>query len=158
MYAPPLINKLVGRPVKLGMDASYAKLCNGYIAASGLLKGDVGVTDFSADCLADQDILTLGAKVDTHLNHVTDPNALAPVRVEVRLISGQQYQIEIADVLGSPQNPLDRQAQLAKFRAACKSAIVPFAEDKIAFLIKRIDQLEQIPNINHLVDALVSNR
>ena len=158
VYAPPLINKLVGRPVKLGMDASYAKLCNGYIAASGLLKGDVGVTDFSADCLADPDILTLGAKVDTHLNHVTDPNALAPVRVEVRLTSGQQYQIEIADVLGSPQNPLDRQAQLAKFRAACKSAIDPFAEDKIAFLIKRIDQLEQIPNINHLVDALVSNR
>ncbi|QHJ13844.1 hypothetical protein FX988_04124 [Paraglaciecola mesophila] len=158
VYAPPLINKLVGRPIKSGMDASYAKLCNGYVAACALLKGDVGVTDFSPDCLADPQILALGGKVFTHLNQVSDPNALAPVSVAVTLLSGQQFQIEIADVLGSPQNPLGRQTQLVKFRAACESAVKPFDEHNIAFLIKRIDQLEQIPNINHLVEALVSNR
>tara|TARA_R110002012_G_scaffold108156_2_gene250621 strand:+ start:1205 stop:2593 length:1389 start_codon:yes stop_codon:yes gene_type:complete len=158
VYGTPLINKLVGRPIKEGMDASYAKLCNGYIAASALLNGSVGVADFEKSCLQDSERLALGSKVHTHLNDVSDLNALAPVSIEVTLNSGAKHRVDLQHVLGSPQNPLSRGAQLSKFSAACNSAIVPFSESDIAFLIKRIDQLEQITNINNLVEALVSNR
>ena len=158
VYGTPLINKLVGRPIKEGMDASYAKLCNGYIAASALLTGDIGVVDFEPECLQDAKRLALGSKVYTHLNAVSDPNALAPVSVSVSLISGVKHSVELQHILGSPQNPLGREAQLSKFNAACNSAIVPFSDADISFLIKRIDQLEQITNINNLVEALVSNR
>lgn len=158
VYGTPLINKLVGRPIKEGMDASYAKLCNGYIAASALLTGDIGVVDFEPKCLQDAERLALGSNVYTHLNAVSDPNALAPVSVSVTLISGAKYSVELQHVLGCPQNPLSREVQLIKFNAACNSAIVPFSDADISFLIKRIDQLEQITNINNLVEALVSNR
>tara|TARA_R110002124_G_scaffold155188_1_gene322313 strand:+ start:64 stop:933 length:870 start_codon:yes stop_codon:yes gene_type:complete len=158
VYGTPLINKLVGRPVKQDMDANYAKLCNGYIAASVLLTGSVSVADFESDCLKDPRRLALGAKVHTHLNDTQDPNALAPVSVAVTLISGAKYKVALQHVLGSPQNPLDEDAQLAKFSAACASAGSYFDQHNIGFLIKRIDQLDQIPNINSLVEALVSNR
>ncbi|WP_166425596.1 MmgE/PrpD family protein [Paraglaciecola sp. 20A4] len=158
IYGTPLIIKLVGRPVKQDMDASYAKLCNGYIAASLLLTGSVGVADFEQDCLDDPDRIALGAKVHTHVNEVQDLNALVPVRVSVTLNSGTEYQVDLKHVLGSPQNPLSRDAQIAKFTAACSSAVPPFNEHNIGLLIKRIDQLEQIPNINSLVEVLVSNR
>lgn len=158
VYGTPLINKLVGRPVKQDMDANYAKLCNGYIAASVLLTGSVSVADFESDCLKEPRRLALGAKVHTHLNDTQDPNALAPVSVAVTLISGAKYKVALQHVLGSPQNPLDEDAQLAKFSAACASAGSYFDQHNIDFLIKRIDQLDQIPNINSLVEALVSNR
>jgi aconitate decarboxylase len=158
VYGTPLINKLVGRPVKPDMDASYAKLCNGYIAASAILTGSVGVADFEQDCLSDARRLELGSKVFTHFNKVQDPNALSPVSVMVTLHSRAELKVELQHVLGNPQNPLSRDAQLAKFHAACQSAAGHFSEQNIDFLIKRIDELEQIPNINSLIEALVSNR
>tara|TARA_R110002167_G_scaffold349844_1_gene561827 strand:- start:42396 stop:43769 length:1374 start_codon:yes stop_codon:yes gene_type:complete len=158
VYATPLINKLVGRPIKHGMDASYAKLCNGYIAACVLLSGSVEIEDFEQDCLDDIQRLELGAKVYSHLNDVQDLNALVPVKVTVSLKSGTKLQIDLPYVLGSPKNPLSRNAQIAKFKAACNSGFLPFDELNLEHLINRIDQLEQIPNINSLVESLVSNR
>ncbi|MEP1444635.1 MAG: MmgE/PrpD family protein [Paraglaciecola sp.] len=158
VYATPLINKLVGRPIKDDMDASYAKLCNGYIAASVLLAGSVAVADFEQEFLSDNTRLELGAKVFTHLNDTQDLNALAPVTVMVTLNSGEELTVNLQHVLGSPQNPLSREAQLAKFKAAYHSAILAFDEFNLEHLINSIDQLEQIPNINSLVAALVRSR
>lgn len=158
VYAPPLTNKLVGRPIKENMDAGYAKLCNGYIAACALTHGTVGVADFDESCLHDVALYSLGKKVHTHLNGETDLNALSPVAVVVTLNNQQTYRVDIDDVLGCPRNPLSRAAQISKFTAACKSAATVFNEDNIRFLIKRIDQLDQIENISQLVEALVSNR
>src|SRR5690606_17963560 len=44
LIAPPLILRLIGRPVGEGMSLSYARLCFQYTAASLLLDGGVGVT------------------------------------------------------------------------------------------------------------------
>lgn len=154
--ATPLINRLVGRPIKPNMDVSYAKLCNGYIAATALLTGNVTVQDFDPQCLADPDRLALGKKVTTRLNDSRDPNALAPVNLEVTLTTGQQVSIDLPAVLGNPDKPLTRSAQLIKFRAACKSALCPFSDAQIEKLINDIDELEQIQNISQLVDLMIN--
>lgn len=155
--ATPLINRLVGRPIKPDMDVSYAKLCNGYIAATALLTGTVTVQDFDADKLIDAKRLALGAKVITKLNQVSDPNALAPVSVSVELNSGQQFTISLPAILGNPQRPLSRKAQEDKFRAACLSAKTPFNVTQIDNLINSIDELDQIQNISTLTALTINN-
>ncbi len=155
--ATPLINRLVGRPVKDDMDVSYAKLCNGYIAATALLTGNVTVEDFDLACLQDPERLALARKVSTELNGCCDPNALAPVNVTVELYNSQTLQIDLPAVLGNPLRPMSREAQLEKFRAACRSAVVPFSAPRIDKLIKSIDELEQIQNINQLVELMVND-
>lgn len=155
--ATPLINRLVGRVVKKEMDVSYAKLCNGYIAATALLKGDVTVEDFDLQRLRDAQRFELAQKVTTKLNDCDDPNALAPVEVMVELTTGQIWQIALPAILGNPQRPLSREAQLRKFHTACHSAIRPFSPLCIDKLIKSIDALEQIKNINQLVELMVND-
>lgn len=157
VHGTPLINRLVARPIKDNMDASYAKLCNGYIAATALLTGNVNVTDFDNKQLQNKDRLNLGKKIKTVLNDCQDPNALAPVTVEVTLKNDDYFKMELPAVLGNPQKPLMRDAQVEKFYAACRSACVPFSDRQIEKLINSIDELEQIQNINTLVKLMVNN-
>ncbi len=154
----PLIYRLVARPVKPDMDASYAKLCNGYVAACALLTGNVTVADFDQECLLDPARLALAAKVSTRLNDVTDPNALAPVTVCVTLNTGKSFTQVLPAILGHPDRPLSLQAQQEKFKAACKSAIRHFSDEHIDDLINRIDGFEQIANIDSFIKYLVSSK
>jgi 2-methylcitrate dehydratase PrpD len=152
--APPLTNRLVGRPVLDSMTPSYAKLCNGYIAATALLTGNVTIQDFDLAKLQDPNRLELANKVKTQLNTCTNPNALAPVTVQVTLNAGNVLSIELPYILGNPLKPFNKQAQLAKFRAACKSAILPFSDEQIAELTNLIDALDTIEDIGQLVQQL----
>jgi 2-methylcitrate dehydratase PrpD len=153
--ATPLINRLVSRPVKDDMEVSYAKLCNGYIAACALITGNVTVEDFEASCLQDPKRIALGKKVITQLNDCQDPNALAPVTVEVFLKDGSEYKIQLDAVLGNPSKPLSKALQIEKFTRACQSAKTPFSQLKIDKLIFGIDELPQIQNINELISLTV---
>jgi 2-methylcitrate dehydratase PrpD len=60
--APPLIHRLVGRPVRGGMTPAYARLCLPYLAAVTLTRGTVGLADFSAGRLGDPAVLALAAR------------------------------------------------------------------------------------------------
>jgi 2-methylcitrate dehydratase PrpD len=155
--APPLINRLVGRPVKDNMDVSYAKLCNGYIASTALTTGNVTVEDFEEVTLGDEHRLALARKVVTQLNDVEDVNALAPVSVQVTLNNGNIHAIHLPAVLGNPAKPLSRAAQINKFNAACMSAKHPLSQQQIDKLIFGIDELCQIQNINSLVSLTINN-
>lgn len=156
VYGTPLINRLVNRPIKSDMDASYGKLCNGYVAATALLTGKVTALDFEPAMLADPRRLELGKKVHTHLNQCTDPNALAPIQVCVYLKDGSEHKIDLPAVLGHPDRPFKREAQLEKFHAACASAVSPFSDSQISKLINAIDDLQEIPNITQLVDLMIN--
>ena len=153
----PLIYRLVGRPVTDAMTASYAKLCNGYIAATALLTDNVTVTDFEEQHLRDQARLSLGNKVTTELNQCKDLNALSPVTVAIELTNGKRYQIELIDILGCPAKPLTREQQVNKFSQACQSAAKPLNETQQQELIFSIDALEQMPNINDLILLTINN-
>lgn len=155
--ATPLINRLVGRAVKDNMPLSYAKLCNGFIAARALLTGQVTVNDFDDEILTCPTTLTLAKKLTTELNDVADPNALAPVTVTVTLNNGEVLTQHLPAILGHPDRPFKREAQVTKFRAACASAITPFNDSDIDKLINVIDDLPQIQNINSLVSMLCCN-
>ncbi|NMP16956.1 MmgE/PrpD family protein [Thalassotalea sp. Y01] len=156
VYATPLINRLVGRPVKDDMDVSYAKLCNGYIGATALLSGNVTVEDFDDKCLLDKQRLSLAKKFTIRVNNCTDPNALAPISVEVALTDGRQLAIDMPAILGNPVRPMSKAMQIDKFRAACASASVAFSVEHTDKLINSIDALEQIQNINTLIKQMVS--
>jgi len=122
LAAPPLILRLVGRPVRDDMDVNYARLCLGYLVATFLLRGSVGLGDFTPAALADPQRHALAARVFAVPNTTTDPNALAPQSLRVDLVGGQQHRIDLPAVLGHPDRPLSPIAQRAKFDACCAHA------------------------------------
>ena len=133
LAAPPLILRLVGRPAHADMDANYARLCLGYLAATSLLRASVDLGDFTPAALADPQRQALAAKVFAVPNDCTDPNALAPQSLRVHLLNGQQHHIDLPAVLGHPDRPLSAIAQRAKFDACCAHAgLTPAATAALA--------------------------
>jgi 2-methylcitrate dehydratase PrpD len=122
LAAPPLILRLIGRPLKTGMDVNYARLCLPYLAATFLLQGHVGLSDFEREALDDAARHALGQRVFTAPHDCTDANALAPQTVRVSLHDGTVHRIDLPAVLGHPQRPLPAAAQRAKFDACCTHA------------------------------------
>jgi aconitate decarboxylase len=114
---PPLTHRLVGRPPQPEMSVAYARLCLAYVGAVSLRHGTVGLGDFTPKALSDPDTLVLAECLSVIPDANPDPNALAPVSVELKLVDGRTVACDVADVLGSPARPLSPAAARAKFDA-----------------------------------------
>lgn len=122
LAAPPLVLRLIGRPLRDDMDVNYARLCLPYLVATYLVRQQVTLEDFSASALADAQRRALAARVTLRPNDCTDANALAPQTLRVVLTDERALAIDLPAVLGHPRRPLSSAAQRAKFDACCAHA------------------------------------
>jgi len=114
---PPLTHRLVGRKPMPGMSAAYARLCLAYCGVVCLQRGTVGLDDFVPNALTQPDTLMLADRLSVIADGNSDPNAMAPIRVELDLSDGRTLISEITEVLGSPARPLSPEAARSKFDA-----------------------------------------
>ena len=117
LTAPPLIHRLVGRPIKPDMAVNYARLCFQYSGAVALRRGTVGLDDFSEPCLRDPEILSLGQKIEVIDDGSPDPAAFTPQTAVAHLADGRRIEARIDALYGSPDDPMSHEAHLEKFRA-----------------------------------------
>ena len=156
--APPLVLRLVGRPVTDDMDVNYARLCCRYVAASALLRGRVVPEDFRPAALRDPDTLELARRVDVIVDGNPDPNALVPVTVEITMRDGRSETERIDVMYGHPGRPMTRTAQIEKFRRNCAAAARPIAPEAAERVIAAVARLESLSDVTALVDDLVPAR
>lgn len=152
--APPLVLQLGGRPLKADMTPNYARLCLAYVAATALLRGGVDVDDFDPDALADPRRHELGAQVSVTQDDNDDYNALAPVTVVAKTSQGERYERTVTTMLGHPDNPLDREAHLEKFRRAAAQGARPLALNRVEAVIATMDELETVDDVSVLMQLL----
>jgi len=153
LYAPPLIRQLVDRPLREAMSPNYAKLCFPFVAARCLQSGGVDIEDFDAAALTNEATQRLASRVGVRPDGTSDPNALTPQRLELKLHSGALEVIEITNVLGSPANPLSESQHLAKFeRNAKREGIDPSS------VIEAVENLPQTKSLRPLLDAMIAPR
>ncbi|WPZ32896.1 MmgE/PrpD family protein [Thalassobaculum sp. OXR-137] len=153
---PPLTHRLIGRPVKEGMQANYARLSGPYTAARMLLTGTLDLTDFTDEALADPATLDLGARVSVQADGNPDPNAFSPVTVTIVLKDGRRLERAVDVVYGSPAKPMSREAHLAKFRANIAHGRGGLPAQNAERLIALVDDLETVADTRGLIDLLVS--
>jgi len=115
LVCPPLIHRLVGRPYKVDMTPSYARLCLSWLAALMLLDGRIDPRRFASKEMADQTKAALAAKISLVADGNIDPNALFPQELRVTLSDGSTQINAIEHTLGSPANPLDEEQERAKY-------------------------------------------
>jgi 2-methylcitrate dehydratase PrpD len=119
LTAPPLIHRLVGRPAHDAMQINYARLCFPYIGAAALLRGAVGLADFTEDALADRAVLRLAETITVEIDpDISDPAKFTPQTARARLASGKTVTATIDALYGSPADPMTPQDVAAK-RAEC---------------------------------------
>lgn len=115
--APPLIYRLVGRRINASLSPNYARLCFAYLGAVVLLRGTLGLADFSAESLADPEVHALAARIEVIPDDNPDPAAFTPAVATARLRDGSVATVRVSNQPGSPESPLTWPQQLAKFRA-----------------------------------------
>ena len=119
VIAPPLIVRLVGRPLPPSASATYARLCMGYAVAKVLQNGQLDLAAFRGDALDDPVTHALAARVETRSDDNPDPNAMAPQAVVVHLKDGTALRWRCATMLGNSMRRLTCEQHLAKFHRCC---------------------------------------
>lgn len=151
LSGPPIISRLVNRPAKKGMSANYARLCFPYLGAITLLRGTVSLSDFSSDDLNNSDILSLASRISVETNHIQDPAEFIPQSISAVLKTGEERQVEIDRLFGSPAFPLTREQHLQKFRDCLAFGLRKVNAKVVADrLIEAVDNLEQSDNCSEL--------
>jgi len=145
LSAPPIILRLVDRPIVDNMSANYARLCFPYLAPITLMRGTVGLSDFSPEDLQSADIRAASAKIKIETNHITDPAEFVPQSMTARLTNGEEKIALIGKLFGSPADPLSHEQHLAKFRNCLSFGLSEVKAKHVANrLISLVDKLEQL--------------
>lgn len=150
LHLPPLAMRLVGRKLREDLAPNYARLCLPFVAATTLRFGTVGLADFTPARLSDAETLALAAKVRLIQDDNPDPNAVVPQTVEVD--RGSTVRVTVEHTLGSPANPLSREARTAKAAACLAAARHP--RDDIDALVAAVEGLDTAPDLGALMRAV----
>lgn len=113
-FVPPLIKRLVGRPMQPDMTPAYARLCLPLLVALQLSDGRIDPRRFTAKTFADPAILALARKLVVTLDSNGDPNALSPQRLVVTRTDGSTVTRMIPHTLGHPEAPMSAEQTEAK--------------------------------------------
>jgi len=156
VIVPPLVHRLVQRPLRAAPEPNDARLCLPFVAAVQLARGRVDVPDFEGTALADPLVHELAKKVAVIADEGLGPNAVVPQRIEVVLEGGERLEVTLEQVLGHPDTPLSRAQQLDKLRRCRSHAARPLLPENIEALIAVIDDLEGQADAAHLVDLVLA--
>lgn len=108
-HVPPLVARLVGRPMTAGMTPAYARLCLPFLVALMRRNGRIDPRCFTPQTFADPELARLAGLLTIEVDDNPDPNALSPQRL---VVEGDT--IEISVTLGSPAVPLSGEQADAK--------------------------------------------
>ena len=150
----PLVKQLTGRPMVEDPGVNYARLCIPYVGAVALKNGNVGTEDFKYTSLYNSEIRGLAEKFEITVSDNCDPNALAPLKIWVRLKDGTEHSICLTEVLGNPSKPLSYEQHITKFWQNWTNSAEPLDRINGEQLIEQISNLEKLADCRHLVKLL----
>ncbi|MFC7290307.1 MmgE/PrpD family protein [Hirschia litorea] len=150
LRAPPIIERLVGRPLVEDMTSNYARLCFQYSGAVALMTGNVTLEDFTDTSLQDEKIHALGQRIVVENDGHPSPSAFAPQTAIAVLKDGKTVEASIDALFGSPASPMSREEHIAKFRSCCAFGWGQNNTQTEDTLIKLTDNLETLDDCAHL--------
>lgn len=150
LSAPPIIPRLVGRPIQPDMSVNYARLCFQYSGAVALQTGHVGLDDFLPDRLHDEATLKLGARIKVVEDGSTDPAAFTPQVATARLKDGSEVEARIDTLYGSPADPMSEAAHLDKFHRCVAFGFGAARPELEQSLIELTENLEEVADVSVL--------
>jgi 2-methylcitrate dehydratase PrpD len=125
---PPLVHRLVGRPLTDKITPAYARLCLPLLAALMLTDKVIDPRRFTLATFNNPDIRRLAERVFVEIDDNQDANALTPQRLRVDTSYGF-WEVGIADTLGSPEAPMSPTQAAAKYDL-CR-ALTPDCDPRI---------------------------
>ncbi len=124
-----------------------------YSVASMLVRGHVGVSDFTDDAIADPAVLAVAAKVRYETpDYPTYPQAF-PGGVRVTLADGTTLERDFPHQKGGPENPMSEDEVREKFRA---NALLALTADRVDALEQAILSFEEQDDLTAVLAPLTA--
>ena len=150
----PYMDRLVGRPFDPGITPQIAgQFSVQYSIASILLRRRLGVPEIRDDAVCDPAV----AALIPHIKVVVDEansGTFAPVRLAIRMKDGRQFQRQVDEIPGTPENPMTEAELLEKFHACTALGVAPMTEAASVELARRIAALEESDDVSTLFDGI----
>jgi 2-methylcitrate dehydratase PrpD len=127
------------------MDVAYARLCLPWLSAVWLMRGDVGLGDFTRERLDDPALLELAGRITVVEDGSTDPAAFTPLVAVAQSRDGGRAQVRIDSMLGSPAHPLTNEQHVDKARRCLRFA--GYEADVHDAVVAAIATLDQAPDV-----------
>lgn len=133
--------------------ADEARFSLPYCVAAALLRGKLGLEEFSPECLADPGIAGLAERVKVSADPEFAERRLGAARVTVRTTGGEEISSKVESPRGYPDNPLSRAEIEEKFAALAAGTVPAGRAAEISALVGELDKLESIEALTGLLAA-----
>jgi 2-methylcitrate dehydratase PrpD len=125
-----------------------------WVIATALVKGRVGVEDFTEEAIKREDILRVSGRVTGVLDKAMSRHGVGPGRVKVVMADGTEYTEEVEHCLGSVERPMTFDDCAAKFRQCAAGSLKPLADDEVAEVIGLIGRLDKLDDATEIIRRL----
>lgn len=146
--ASPLVFDTVGRPFQIRDNPQVdAQFSIPYTVAVALRRGQVLLEDFEVETVKQPRTGELAGKVE--VREIRDVAKYTTI-VSIATRSGKDFTKRIDVFKGHPENPLDQEEFLAKFRNCARFSALPFDGAQAERALARLQELEKVPNMNEI--------
>ena len=150
--------KLLGEPLNTKQNPSTtvdAQFSIPWTVASAIVKGKVGIAEFTPQAIKDKTVLALSNKVTPKLDESLNRMGVSPAIVEIKTKDGKVYSKRVDTPYGSPENPMSMDAMAAKLWDCASYAAKPLSQKNVEKLIQLVSRLEAVSDVEEVVRLLV---
>jgi 2-methylcitrate dehydratase PrpD len=130
-----------------------AKFSTPYLVAAALVKGQVGLEEFSAEAIRDSDVLAVADKVAYEIDPTIDYPKHFTGHVKVFLRNGQTFEDNQSHARGSIEEPLPPAEIESKFRQNAGLVMPAARADRIIDFLKRLELERDVTTLTSLLAA-----
>ena len=133
--------------------AIFGKFSIPFNVASVILKGGVTIDSYSFECLFDEKIRDITAKIDYTYVEEWQRGKETWAKIEMETTKGS-FETFVTSPLGTPENPMDEASFEAKFDSCAAKAMCPKSKDQLQQIKSTIRSLDQIDCVNRFAAML----
>jgi len=125
-----------------------------YVIAVGLFDNQVSLPQFTKKRLSDPRVNNLASKVKVEIDNTLTARYPAEwcSNVTINMKNGKSYFMEVVGAKGDPQNPMNMEEVIGKFRTLTSRFIDKEAQNRICMAV---NNLENMDDVSDLVKLLV---
>jgi 2-methylcitrate dehydratase PrpD len=158
VFGPPLA-RMLAEPLqhkRRPSTAIDAKFSIPFTVATALRHGAVALQHFTQDCLQDEAVLELAARVDFEsLPAASSAESASGGALVIETHAGETHRGQVAAPYGHPQHPMSLQALLAKFEDCARHARSELLPESLRVIADRALSIEQLDDVSEQFCALL---
>ena len=128
-----------------------------YVVACALTQKRVTIEDFTDEAIKRRSIMEVVRKVKPYVDTEIERNShrrITPAKLKIKMKDGRSHTVFVNVPKGDPANPMTKEEANEKFRSCCRHAVRRLGNKRVEEIIRLVDNIEDVENINELTELL----